>query len=220
METIRMRDGRPFFWQWDTGRKLEVDGVDLQTEECQLHFVQQAEKPSCLAVDVTPENGRAVAAVPNILLQTAAPIAVYVYHSTGGYTGARGMFTVAERAKPADYAYTETEVRTWETLRAYCETHAITPELTIGTVTTVPAGQNAAATLTGTAVKPVLNLSLPQGPTGEKGETGAQGPAGPAYTLPAASAQTLGGVKVGTGLTVDENGVLSVSFSNGDEVSY
>jgi hypothetical protein len=34
------------------------------------------------------------------------------------------------------------------------------------------------------------------------------------YTLPTASASTLGGVKVGTGLAIDANGVLSVSLTN------
>lgn len=55
-----------------------------------------------------------------------------------------------------------------------------------------------------------------QGPKGDKGDTGAtgatgpQGPAGPAgadappYTLPVASADTLGGVKVGTGLRITD----------------
>ena len=42
------------------------------------------------------------------------------------------------------------------------------------------------------------------------------------YTLPAASANTLGGIKVGSGLTIDANGVLSVSggTSGGDEFQY
>lgn len=34
------------------------------------------------------------------------------------------------------------------------------------------------------------------------------------YSLPNASASTLGGVKVGSGLSIDANGVLSVSLTN------
>ena len=41
-----------------------------------------------------------------------------------------------------------------------------------------------------------------------------------AYTLPTASASTLGGVKVGNGLAIDANGVLSLDITNGDGVSY
>ena len=41
-----------------------------------------------------------------------------------------------------------------------------------------------------------------------------------AYTLPTASASVLGGVKVGTGLAIDENGVLSLNVSNASGVSF
>ncbi len=40
------------------------------------------------------------------------------------------------------------------------------------------------------------------------------------YELPTASTTTLGGVKVGTGLAIDANGVLSVDIPDGDTVSY
>lgn len=93
------------------------------------------------------------------------------------------------------------------------------PEMKIGTVTTLPPGYTATASISGTAEKPELNLAIPQGPEGPKGDTGKPGPAGPSYTLPAASAQTLGGVKVGTGLSMDENGVLSVDEVTEETVS-
>lgn len=47
-----------------------------------------------------------------------------------------------------------------------------TPNITIGTVTTLPTGQAAFASITGTAENPVLNLGLPKGATGSKGLTG------------------------------------------------
>ena len=42
-----------------------------------------------------------------------------------------------------------------------------TPNLTIGTVTTLAAGTNATATITGSAENPKLNLGLPRGADGE-----------------------------------------------------
>lgn len=60
----------------------------------------------------------------------------------------------------------------------------------------------------------------PQGPKGEKGDkgdTGATGPQGPkgdpgeVSALPAATADTLGGVKVGSGLAVTADGTLSAT---------
>ena len=50
--------------------------------------------------------------------------------------------------------------------------------LTIGNVETLPAGQNATASISGDAPNQVLNLGLPRGDTGE-GSVGPQGPEGP-----------------------------------------
>lgn len=40
------------------------------------------------------------------------------------------------------------------------------------------------------------------------------------YTLPTASTSVLGGVKVGSGLTIDANGVLSLNVSNASGVGF
>lgn len=47
-----------------------------------------------------------------------------------------------------------------------------TPNLSIGTVTTLEAGQDATASMGGTAESPVLNLGIPKGAKGEKGDGG------------------------------------------------
>lgn len=47
-----------------------------------------------------------------------------------------------------------------------------TPNLTIGSVTTLEAGQNATASMGGTAESPVLNLGIPRGTKGEPGLNG------------------------------------------------
>ena len=48
-----------------------------------------------------------------------------------------------------------------------------TPNLKIGTVTTLESGSNATASITGTTENPLLNLSIPKGAKGDKGDTGA-----------------------------------------------
>ena len=48
-----------------------------------------------------------------------------------------------------------------------------TPNLQIGTVTTLESGSNATASITGTTENPVLNLGIPKGAKGDKGDTGA-----------------------------------------------
>lgn len=64
----------------------------------------------------------------------------------------------------------------------------ITPEFSIGTVTTLGAGSNAFATITGSKEKPVLNLGIPKGADGagggSGGGTGADGEDG-GYYIPA-----------------------------------
>jgi len=47
----------------------------------------------------------------------------------------------------------------------------VTPTFTIGTVTTLSAGSEATATITGTVENPVLNLGIPKGATGSSGES-------------------------------------------------
>lgn len=48
-----------------------------------------------------------------------------------------------------------------------------TPNLQIGTVTTLESGSNATASMTGTTENPLLNLGIPKGAKGDKGDTGA-----------------------------------------------
>lgn len=45
-------------------------------------------------------------------------------------------------------------------------------------------------------------------------------PTTPAYTLPIASATTLGGVKIGNGINVGSDGTISVSASGNDHTTY
>ena len=57
------------------------------------------------------------------------------------------------------------------------------PEITIGEVTTLPTGEDATATMTGTYQHPVLNLGLPRGEKGDTGERGEQGESGESYIV-------------------------------------
>ena len=53
-----------------------------------------------------------------------------------------------------------------------------TPDIQIGTVETLDAGEAATASMTGTAEEPLLNLGIPQGIQGEQGVQGIQGKTG------------------------------------------
>ncbi|MCQ2443086.1 MAG: glycoside hydrolase family 55 protein, partial [Oscillospiraceae bacterium] len=50
-----------------------------------------------------------------------------------------------------------------------------TPSFSIGTVSTLPAGSSATASITGSSSNPVLNLGIPRGATGASGSGGSGG---------------------------------------------
>jgi len=78
----------------------------------------------------------------------------------------------------------------------------------VGSVTTGAAGSSASVVNAGSSSAAVLNFTIPAGATGPQGPAG---PAGGNYTLPTATASVLGGVKIGSGITIDGNGVISAS---------
>ena len=66
-----------------------------------------------------------------------------------------------------------------------------TPNIQIGTVQTLEPGQQATASMTGTAENPILNIGIPKGEKGDPGESSEGYP----YTLPIMSSAQLGGGK-------------------------
>ena len=88
-----------------------------------------------------------------------------------------------------------------------------TPVFAIGTVTTLSAGSNATATITGTPEKPVLNLGIPKGDKGDKGATGDDGAA--AESLPSVSTADNGKF-----LRVVSGVWKAVSVTEAEEVSF
>ena len=66
--------------------------------------------------DVYSEGDARVVNVPNILLQDYANLIAYTFDTT--HTKKCTVLVINRRAKPADYVYTETEVRTYDALDA------------------------------------------------------------------------------------------------------
>lgn len=106
---FKIYDGREHFWQWDLNQKLIVEDPTIN----EVHFSNRADKDS-LPVEVYEENGLRLANVPNIFLQEDLKIKVYAY--SVDHTKHEAWFYVTTKSKPADYVYTETEVKTWEDL--------------------------------------------------------------------------------------------------------
>lgn len=94
------------------------------------------------------------------------------------------------------------------------------PHMTIGEVTTLPAGSDATATFTGTDDAPVLNLGIPQGLQGIQGIQGIQGEQGETGLTPSFSIGTVSTLPAGSSATVtitgtDENPVLNLGIPQG-----
>ena len=116
---FKIADGRDSFWQWDIDRQVVVDDPDItevhfcnKTDDCSL--VVEVNEVAADTLDGQHFSYR-TANVPNILLQNDFPIRVYAYCGDG-YTKVEKVFKVISRTKPSDYAYTETEIKSYEYL--------------------------------------------------------------------------------------------------------
>lgn len=104
---FKIYDGRDSFYQFDLNQKLIVND-DTITE---VHFCNGMD--SCaLVCEVYSENGTRLVNVPNIVLQSDFRLKVWGYAED--HTKHETFFKVNGRSKPADYIYTETEVKSYE----------------------------------------------------------------------------------------------------------
>lgn len=103
-------NGRKVLWQWDLNQQLTVAGSCTE-----VHYLDKG-SPSTLTVAV--KDGKAD--IPNILLQKAGRLVVYAYiiDEQDHHTKVCETFGIAPRPKPADYVYTEAEVKTWSDLQS------------------------------------------------------------------------------------------------------
>ena len=120
MIQISIKNGRDRFWQWDVNQHLVIRGVP---DTFHVHFVQEGHAEPLPVLPVKQADGSFLAPVPNILLQTAEEVIVYVYYTGTDeqYTQTHKRFYVVLREKPAEYIYTETQLVTWEGMIQQCE---------------------------------------------------------------------------------------------------
>lgn len=111
---MRIYDGRPSFYQWDTNQKITSDQFKVGDE---IHFFN-IKQQSALVVRAYELDNSIVVDVPNILLQQSYSIIAYrVYvDDDGKATIEECKFRVKQRPKPEDYVYTETEILNYSNL--------------------------------------------------------------------------------------------------------
>ena len=114
MDVIKIM-GTPLY-QWELGRKISIS----THEHMIINRVEfsTASYTETLMVEPREEDGVVVADVPNVLLQSGEYIYVYLSYKDENLleTTTVSILPVMKRHKPADYVYTETEVKTYENL--------------------------------------------------------------------------------------------------------
>lgn len=84
----------------------------------------------------------------------------------GSVYGARGKRGYSAYETAVQHGYTGTEEEWIVSLKGETGDTGATPNISVGTVTTLPAGEEVTVEITGTAEDPVLNIGIPQGVAG------------------------------------------------------
>lgn len=172
-------DGRDRFYQWDLDRKLIVTDESID----EVHFCNRTDDCS-LICEVYADGELRLVDVPNILLTQDWRINVYAYD--GNYTKHCEQYEVVSRTKPADYVYTETEIKNYDELAAriaQIEENGISDEAVEGAIERYLEENNISVDLTGVATEEYVDEKIktieltpgPQGPQGEPGKDGQDG---------------------------------------------
>lgn len=110
---LKIAGVRNYLYQWDLNQKVITD--DSTVDE--VHFANDGHTENALIVQVKGEQTR-YADIPNVLLQSGENIIAYEHCSNNGeYTLRKYALEVVKRQKPDDYVYTETETKTYESLK-------------------------------------------------------------------------------------------------------
>ena len=105
MITVKPANGKGYFWQWDTGQELLVEGAP------EVHFGRPDESTT---VNVAVVGG--IAKVPDAWLQAPGALQVYAYDTD--HTLSRCIINVVCRQKPDGYVTTPETAKTWGALEA------------------------------------------------------------------------------------------------------
>lgn len=133
---LKIQGTRNYLYQWDLNQKVIVVDNDSVNE---VHFVNDGQNDNALIVEVKEDSKARYAEIPNILLQFGDNIVAYEHcEDNGEYTFRKYLLEVIRRPKPADYVYTETEIKSYESLKSDLDNKIDAPQVAhIGEVLTV-----------------------------------------------------------------------------------
>lgn len=108
------------FYQWDVDQKIVInlEGCDVNylKNEPEVHFCNSSRKEALVVRSTVSNHDTITVDVPNVLLQEAYPLLVYVYltdanDSSSQKTILYSEIPVRKRAMPSDYLYVENITR-------------------------------------------------------------------------------------------------------------
>lgn len=108
------------FYQWDIDQKIVInlEGCDINylKNAPEVHFCNSSRKEALVVRSTVSNHDTITVDVPNVLLQEACPLLVYVYltdadDSSSQKTILYSEIPVRKRAKPSDYLYVENITR-------------------------------------------------------------------------------------------------------------
>lgn len=99
---IWLENEKRILWQWDVNQHIFTD------EDAPIIHFRYGDG----VIQVPISDG--TAKIPDVLLQTAGPVRLYLYDGEG--TLRHAAFPVRSRPKPPGYVYTEEEMQTWDNL--------------------------------------------------------------------------------------------------------
>lgn len=132
-------------YQWDVEQRVYCDNPNVT----EVHFSNKAAD----ALVVECKDG--IADIPNIILQQ--PFDLYVYASDGVITLESLFIPVIARTKPADYVYTETELKSYEALEKRIEK---VEDIDLSVYATKEDLENVSVDLTGYATETYVNEKI------------------------------------------------------------
>lgn len=119
---IRLESNKSALYQWDLNMRVILTNVPAGTE---VHYSNASYNmnENCITVVSYSENGCVYADIPNKILQTSGVVLAYIYiqDEDKAWTEFETEILVLPRKKPADYVYTETEIKTFESLEKRIE---------------------------------------------------------------------------------------------------
>lgn len=113
---IELENGARYLYQWELNKRVILGDFPPGTR---VEFSHKYDcKDSALPVEAYEDGGHVVADIPNVFLQKAGYINVYVRPSADNLTCDPEMkdFKVVKKDRPTDYVYTETKTMTYEEL--------------------------------------------------------------------------------------------------------